>query len=330
MNIYYRCLHKDIRAIQDSSSGAAFTALSDYILMHMGGVVYGCILNENFDAEHIRADNIQMRNRMRGSKYIASKIGKKIYESVYADLKNRRIVLFTGTPCQIAALKKYLSARQVSEEFLYTAEVVCHGVGSELFFKDYISHLESKYRGKAVNCKFRAKYHAGQKQDMEVKFDNEKIYHASSTRYDWFYSVYLKNLILRPSCYVCKFASVDRKADLSLADLWAEAYQQKPYSLIIVNSDKGNKLFEKASIAMECSEMNEQEIHIPYMHAPARKPYQRDAFWTIYQRDGYMEAQKWIGNNTFPGKCKALIVFLAQQFHIAQQLKKIWRKFHGF
>lgn len=330
MRKYYQCIHKDNMVVKQSSSGAAFTAISDYVLDQMNGVVYGCILNGDLEAEHIRADNIEIRNRMRGSKYIASRIRKEIYESVYKDLIQCRVVLFTGTPCQIAAVKKFLKTRHVSDKWLYTVEVVCHGVGSQQFFRDYITSLESMYRGKVKNCKFRAKYHFGQKQDMEVEFDNGKVYHASSTRYDWFYSVYLKNLILRPSCYVCKFAVEDRNADVSLADLWGDSYQNQSYSLVIINSDKGEKLFGGAALHMEYLEINESEVHVPYMHGPAKRPQQREEFWAIYQQGGYMKVQKWTGNNTFSGKCKVALTFLAQRFHIAQQLKKIWGKFHAF
>lgn len=74
--------------------------------------------------------------------------------------------------------------------------MICHGVGSKTFFNDYIKCLENKYESKAVKVNFRAKHHKGQKQDMKVLFNNGREYHASSTKYNWFYLVYLQNLIL--------------------------------------------------------------------------------------------------------------------------------------
>ena len=102
----YAVKHKDETTRAASRSGGIFTALSDLVLFN-GGVVYGCVLTDDFDAVHIRADNAEERNRMRGSKYIQSKLGD-IFRNVKADLDVRRNVLFSGTSCQVAGLKKYL------------------------------------------------------------------------------------------------------------------------------------------------------------------------------------------------------------------------------
>lgn len=95
--------HKDESTRAASRSGGIFTALSDQVLSN-GGVVYGCILTDDFNAVHIRADNAEERNRMRGSKYIQSKLGDT-FKNVKADLDARRSVLFSGTSCQVAGLK---------------------------------------------------------------------------------------------------------------------------------------------------------------------------------------------------------------------------------
>ena len=102
----YAVKHKDEATRVASRSGGIFTALSDLVLSN-GGVVYGCVLTDDFDAVHIRADNAEERNRMRGSKYIQSKLGD-IFRNVKADLDVRRNVLFSGTSCQVAGLKKYI------------------------------------------------------------------------------------------------------------------------------------------------------------------------------------------------------------------------------
>lgn len=329
MHKYYQCIHKKEVVVKKSSSGGAFTAISDYILKNRG-VIYGVILNKDLKAQHIRAEDTRMRDYMRGSKYIASKISREIYGNICDDLRRGQIVLFTGTPCQIASLKKVLKVRNISDELLYSVEIICHGVGSERFFDDYIQHLEKHYKGKAISCKFRAKYREGQKQDMEVIFNNRKVYNASSTKYDWFYSVYLKNLILRPACYTCKFATENRNADISLSDLWGKDYERKTYSLVIVNNDKGEKLFKMASKDMEYVEKKEDEIYVPYMHAPVKKPDERDAFWMLYNEEGYMKVQKEIGNNTILGKSKAFAVLLAWKLHIAWLIKIIQRRFYVY
>lgn len=102
----YAVKHKDEMTRAASRSGGIFTALSDQVLSN-GGVVYGCVLTEEFDAVHIRTDNAEDRNRMRGSKYIQSKLGDT-FKSVKTDLDAKKSVLFSGTSCQVAGLKKYI------------------------------------------------------------------------------------------------------------------------------------------------------------------------------------------------------------------------------
>lgn len=187
--IFYKARHGERQVVKSSSSGGVFTALSDEILRE-GGIVYGCVLDSELKARHIRAGDAVGRNRMRGSKYIQSRIDSSTYAAVAEDLKARKAVLFTGTPCQISALLSFLTLKNVDTEPLYTVECLCHGVASTRFFRDYVRHLEERFHGKALSCNFRAKRGAGQKQDMLVEFSNGKRYHASSTNYDWFYSVY--------------------------------------------------------------------------------------------------------------------------------------------
>lgn len=122
----YAVKHKDETTRAASRSGGIFTALSDLVLSN-GGVVYGCVLTDDFDAVHIRADNAEERNRMRGSKYIQSKLGD-IFRNVKADLDVRRNVLFSGTSCQVAGLKKYLGKEY---DNLFCVDIVCHGVPSK-------------------------------------------------------------------------------------------------------------------------------------------------------------------------------------------------------
>lgn len=102
----YAVKHKDEATRAASRSGGIFTALSDQVLSN-GGVIYGCVLTDDFNAVHIRANSTEERNRMRGSKYIQSKLGDT-FKNVKADLDAQRSVLFSGTSCQVAGLKNIL------------------------------------------------------------------------------------------------------------------------------------------------------------------------------------------------------------------------------
>ena len=124
----YAVKHKDEMIRAASRSGGIFTALSDQVLSN-GGVVYGCVLTEEFDAVHIRTDNAEDRNRMRGSKYIQSKLGDT-FKSVKTDLDAKKSVLFSGTSCQVAGLKKYIGKEY---DNLFCVDIVCHGVPSKKY-----------------------------------------------------------------------------------------------------------------------------------------------------------------------------------------------------
>lgn len=118
--------HKDESTRAASRSGGIFTALSGQVLSN-GGVVYGCILTDDFNAVHIRADSTEERNRMRGSKYIQSRLGNT-FKNVKVDLDAQRSVLFSGTSCQVAGLEKYLGKEY---DNLFCVDIVCHGVPSK-------------------------------------------------------------------------------------------------------------------------------------------------------------------------------------------------------
>ena len=203
-------------------------------------------------------------------------------------------------------------------------EVICHGVGSNRFFNDYIKHLEDIYKGKAITVNFRAKYRKGQKQDMAVFFNNGKTYHASSTKYDWYYSIYLKNLILRRCCYVCPFANKKRYSDISIADHWGYR-DEESYSLIISNSIKGQTLLNTIK-EEDIPEIKEVEIKQSHMLHPSPKPKDRDTFWDTYIKEGYLAVQKQYGNNTIKGKTTDAIAKVAYGLHLAKILKHIRKR----
>ena len=326
---FYTAVHKDKKICKKSSSGGAFTALSDawFDTYKEKAVVYGSILDENLKAKHIRATTPELRDEMRGSKYIESYI-RGISEQVEKDLKNGMYVFFTGTPCQNAGIKLYLKNKGIkTEDNLITVEVICHGVAEEKFFRDYITHLEHKYKSKATKCNFRAKKSKGRLQDMLIEFENGKEYYASSTNYDWFYSAYVRCFVLKSSCYKCKFAKRERFSDISLGDNWA-GYNESSMgeSLIITNSDIGEKWVVKALVNMEFSEVEFERVHSPFIVEPPSKPKAYNCFWEKYNSDGYLSAQKILGNNTLKGKFIVGIALVFNKLHLMNLAKKIKRK----
>ncbi len=328
MQRYFTATHKNTHILKKSSSGGVFTAITDEWFSEYKdkAVVYGCVMDKNLNAVHSRAVNREERDAMCGSKYISSDTSD-VFSCVLNDLEIGNFVLFSGTPCQISGLNSFLSVSGVQiEEQLITIEVLCHGVGSNAFFNDYISDLEKKYSSKAVSCKFRAKNRPGKSQDMEVVFESGRKYNAASTQYDRFYSAYIKNLILRPSCFECRFAKPERVADITVFDNWKEIHQgitNAGLSAVSVNSSQGMKWFEKSCVYLNYCEKNFDEIVQPNLISPTKKPSDYDVFIDIYKgENGYKRAQKYIGNDTFKGRFRSFAVLIIYKLRLTDFIKR--------
>ena len=142
----YGARHKDIKEVETSRSGAAFIAISDWILSQ-GGVVYGVGYEEHFKVVHKRAVTKEQRNEFKGSKYVQSDLND-IFIQIKNDLRNGKMVLFSGTPCQTSGLNSYIGKKL--RQNLYLVDIVCHGVPAPYIWRDYITYFERKYKRKIL------------------------------------------------------------------------------------------------------------------------------------------------------------------------------------
>ena len=318
-SVFYTAENIDEDIRKKSSSGGIFFAIAGiWFKLHPDGYVCGCIMDENLKAKHIIVSSLRECEKMRGAKYIPSNLGECI-KTVIKLLRSKKFVLFSGTPCQIWGMKQAAEKNNCDLGYLYTIEVICHGVAKQQFFADYINYLEVKYRSKAISCNFRAKKFPGDLQDMEVIFANKKIYHASSTRYDWFYSLYnYYSYAIRESCFSCRFANPCRNADISLGDAWDSALGR---SLVVINTEKGYDMFALLDNRIKyCSTMISEKSHPNFFH-PTEKPSDYDYFWNIYNESGFLEAQKYIGNNTAKGKIRSLLALIIYRLRLKKYVK---------
>lgn len=173
-------------------------------------------------------------------------------EQVKNSLNNDNFVIVSGTPCQIAALKKFLGKTNTAN--LLTVEVICEGVPSPIFIQKQIQFVEKKFGKKVVDLNYR--YKDGDKWDFEVmKFSfADGSYHKVERWFNPFWSIWLQHLMSRPSCYECDFCTKNRVADITLGDLWGvhiycpDLYNDnKGTSLIVCNTDNGRAYVEKAA-----------------------------------------------------------------------------------
>ncbi len=320
---YFNAVHLNREICKLSSSGGVFSGISDKWFDAYGekAVIYGCRLDESLKAVHFRACNKAQRDLLRGSKYIASD-ARGIYSQVNEDLNNGLAVLFSSTPCQVFALKKYLETKNTKTDNLLTVELVCHGVGSNGYFENYILNMEKKFNSKAVSCNFRAKSRPGKLQDMMITFANGKIYHSASIKFDGFYSAYCRNYILRPSCFECPFAKPQRVADICLADNWGND-PKLASSLVIATTQWGLDWISLTNDTVEYEEWPFEKVVQPNMQAPSEKPSDYDEFCDMYKASGYTASQGFLGNNTIKFKLKKSAADVVYKLRLDLLAKKV-------
>lgn len=248
---------KDNEVRLDSTSGGIHSTLAK-VFYAKGGYVGGAIYNEDHTVSHIISDDEAMLPQIRSSKYLQSNLEGQ-YKEVKRLLENSKEVFYCGTPCQIQSLHKFLRKEY---DNLTTCDFICLGVNSPKVFLSYMDMLEKQYGSKAIKIKFKNKKWGWHNFSMRVNFENGQEY-CQDRYHDYFFIGYLqsKNFI-RPACYECKFRGFPQKADISLADFWGienidkSMDQDKGTSLVMVNSDKGMKLFESIKKELVWKEFN--------------------------------------------------------------------------
>ena len=238
----YYAFAKNDDICNNSSSGGIFTLLAAHIL-RQGGTVFGAGFDEKFRVCHQRIDCIEDIAKLRTSKYVQSDIGLTFREAEEV-LKQGKVVLFAGTPCQIAGLKQYLKK---DYDNLYTQDIICHGVPSPKIWEQYLSEA---HNGKDISSiSFRDKTLGWNDFSMKVTYKYGSAYRELATK-DPFERAFLANLILRPSCYQCQYKTVERVSDITLADYWGvetvhpELKEQQGVSLVLTHTEKGAQLLD--------------------------------------------------------------------------------------
>ena len=197
---------------------------------------------------------------------------------VQKDLKEGKEVLFTGTPCEVAGLKKYLRKEY---DNLYTLDLICHGVPSMKLFQACLKEKEKI--SKVEEIRFRDKEYGWRNQELYIKLKNGTIYHAPICG-DNFYRLFTSNYILRDSCYTCKFANMERQGDITIGDFWniknvnTEFEDKLGVSSIIINTKKGKYLFESLKNTFEVIECSLNDINQPNLNHPSSRPERYEEF----------------------------------------------------
>ena len=316
--VVYAAKNKNEEIRLKSSSGGIFTLLAEKVI-EAGGVVFGVKFNENWEVVHDYTETIDGLEAFRGSKYVQSYIGDN-FQKAKQFLTDGRKVLFSGTPCQIAGLKKYLRR---AYDNLMTVEVVCHGVPSPLIWRDYLDYKRTKcaagkntvssslnelpvimgisFRDKTNGWKkfgFKISYAASKAAENSVSksADTTNISNCEMTPFneDIFMKGFLKNLYLRPSCYHCAARKGKSGADISIADYWgvknvhSEFDDDKGIGLLLINTEKGEESYNRIKALSE-SRLSIYKKAFRYnrvIEKSVDEPELRKDFWNLYETIG--------------------------------------------
>lgn len=319
--------HKDENVLYNSSSGGAFTAISDYILNN-NGIVYGASFDETLKVIHTRAINAEQRDKMRGSKYVQSYLGD-CFKLVEKDLKEGRLVLFSGTPCMCAGLRNYLDKEYPS---LILCDIICHGVSSPKLFHDFV---EGIFKNSSIKqFSFRSKRNGWRGYNVYIKKDNKESLNSLKSR--TYALLYSKAVIIRPSCYNCKFTNFERPSDITIGDFWGiekckpHMDDNKGVSLVLTNSEKGQNIFENIKGDIYFEESNKEECLQHNLQRPTIASENRSRFFEDYSKRGFYYVAKKYTIYGFRNRCKHFtkraLVYLLKRLGLYDFVKRIREK----
>lgn len=292
-------VNKDKETLKYSASGGVFHALA-LDTLEKGGLVYGAAFTDTWTVCHIAGENRRQIGRLQGSKYAHSDTGWTFSEAKKM-LEKGRLVLFSGTPCQIAGFKAFLGR---DYDNLLMVDIVCHGVPSSSMLQKYIGYLEEKWGRSVTAFTFRDKSLGwGINGSAAVKGEaNRKKLWQSESAYLYYF---LKGWIYRENCYVCKYASSHRPADLTIGDFWGIEKQHPEYlgrngwdeskgiSFVFASTAKGEEALEGLQRRLDMKPATFDEIAAgngQLRHPSEKGP--RDEILAVYREGGWDALEK--------------------------------------
>ena len=292
----YAAISNDDEIRVKSSSGGLFYLLAKKVIDEKG-VVFGARFNKDWEVIMDYAQTLEGIRPFMGSKYVQAD-PKNTYSEVKRFLKDGRRVLFTGTGCQISGLRNFLRR---DYDNLYLVDVICHGVPSPSLWKKYVSELEKKGNSSVVSKKeffsikdisFRDKSYGWKKFSFVVNYSMARAeskkklvlppQYSKPFYEDPFFSLFLKNYTLRPSCYHCPVKKGRCGSDITIGDFWGvdnimpQIDDDKGISVCLVNTDKGLDFFKVLNIRRHPVDYNEVLKHNPVIEKSVKEPLKRD------------------------------------------------------
>ena len=291
-NSGYAAYLRDTSTLMNSTSGGVFWSMASYILS-LKGIVIGCKESPAGFVAHTIIDKIEDLYQLQGSKYVESDLGA-VYSTVKELILNDVVVLFSGTPCQVAGLKTFLGR---DYNHLFTIDIVCHGVPSQTLYRDYLKWEETKNQGRIESFSFRSKLKHGWSLTYRIgiKRNNKTIEKEHLATLSPYYYQFLQGMNYRESCYSCKYAKNERVSDVTLGDFWgienvdSEMNNLNGVSAVLINTQQGNILWKACAKDLEYKSVNVNSIisHNGQLRTPSKRPAERDMYYRDWSTKGF-------------------------------------------
>lgn len=289
LNQVYACKNKNDTLRRISTSGGFFLAVADYVIRQKG-VICAAEYDPKFRVVHGMASTFEDAKRFTGSKYVQSEVFE-CYRDVKLKLEQGVVVLFVGTPCQVYALKCYLT-KEYKE--LITLDIVCMGVGSPGIWEKYINKLNKN--GKMTDFIFKDKDKGW--HNYNIKIDYKGKTKKMIPNRNVYMKGYLSRVFLRPYCYECKFKGIQRVSDITISDCWGidkmipQMDDNRGVSAVYIHSEKGRKIFDEIEEQLDFNEINVEDAILNNKHIStvAKKPIGRKKFFDDLKKYGVIKA----------------------------------------
>ena len=265
--------HRDRTVLEKSSSGGMFSAFAEYIL-NRDGVVIGATFDEvDKKVKHIGITEHSDLNMLRKSKYVFSDFVESI-GIVEKSITDNRYILFTGTPCQAATIRK----RFGDYSKLFIVDLFCHGTLEPRFLMEYLNSLDSEIK----DVRFREQEHNSKDNFQFCVYDNNGLLVSDLYINNPLTYLFLTSEGIRDACFSCKYASVRHFSDITIGDWdfdypkeWDDLYEFVHPSIAVVNNEKGRVLFEECAEMFYSSEINNSNQIAWYY----REHHNMNGFW---------------------------------------------------
>lgn len=256
--LVYAAWVKDSKKRNESASGGIGTALMEEVI-NRGGVAFGASNDDGIHVHHKMVDSVSDLSTLKNSKYVHSFVENTFREARIA-LRQKKQVIYTGTPCQIAGLYGFLG-RDLPN--LMTVDIVCHGVPSQ---KDLREHINRIVQEKGISENYTISFRHNNQFGLTLKGVKGKILYTKTFKEDLYMRCFMATEIFRSSCYDCKFAHPNRISDLTICDFWGirvtpeiEGEIGKGISCILVNTEKGKRLLDSIKERLVVQERSLEE-----------------------------------------------------------------------